>query len=336
MTGGLTLGGPDRAVFLDELVNKLMDIILHVGAHRTATTSFQHYLRAHSRAILDSGTGFWGPWRTRKGLFSGLFRGPGDAMRHVSPDRVKGRIALQLAKSRDSGLDRLVITDENMIGTSRHCLKSTRLFPAAGDRMARYNAAFDGRITRILLTVRSPEMWWSSAAAYAINRGHPVPSQFNLDKIAQSTRSWRDVIIDMACAMPEARIKVTTFEETAGRPDLLLAHATGVAAPKDAETRWMNRAPDVPALRRLLAARGESPDLLPDVTGRWQPFSETRAAEMRETYADDLFWLAAGADGLATLTEQSFRKRAGTSQPAGDMKKGHDHDSRQRTVAQPS
>ncbi len=200
--------------------------------------------------------------------------------------------------------------------------------------MARYNAAFDGQVTRIMLTIRSPESWWGSAAAYTVARGHAVPSRAQLDAIAEQDRSWRDVIVDLAGALPDAEIIVATFEEFAGRPDVLLAEATGVDAPKDTEMLWLNRAPDLAALRALLAARGEDPALMPEGTGRWLPFNDAQSAALRETYADDLFWLAAGADGLATLTQDPTRKRAGLSQPAGDKRKGHHHDIRQRHMAQ--
>ena len=71
-----------------------------------------------------------------------------------------------------------------------------------------------------------------------------------------------------------------------------------------------------------------------DGLGNWHPFSDAQAAALRETYADDLFWLTAGADGLATLTETSTAPRAGTSWPDGDRRKGHHHDSGQRKLAQ--
>lgn len=332
MNRAVPLYGSVGAVPLLRLGEKLMDIILHVGAHRTATTSFQRYLRANSDAIAASKTGIWGPLRTRKGLFSGIF--PGPKMQGRSPERVKGRVALQLTRAQDAGVARLLVSEENMIGSSRHCVRTGLLFPAAGDRMSRYCAAFDGKITRIMLNIRSPETWWSSAAAYAVSRGHNVPDPSKLDKIAASQRSWRDVITDLACAVPNAEIKVATFEEFAGRPDALLTEATGFAAPVDRDHHWLNRAPDLPALRAMLAERGQDPDLLPDETGRWNPFTDTQAAALRETYSDDLFWLAAGADGLAQLTENTVRERAGTSQPSGDPKKGHPHDSRQRHMAQ--
>lgn len=334
MKGRVTLNGPYRSARLQRLGVSNMDIILHVGAHRTATTSFQRYLRDHGPGLKRAGTGVWGPLRTRGGLFSGLFPGPGAAMHRGGAARVKGKVAVNLAKTKARGVTRLLITDENMIGSSRHCLRSGLLFPAVGERMARYDAAFDGRITRVVLAIRSPEMWWSSAAAYAVSRGHGVPDQAKIDRIATMRRSWRDVIVDLACAMPDAQIVVAPFEEHAGRPDLLLAQSTGQQTPRDDHGHWLNRAPDLPALRRILAQRGQNPDLLPDQTGRWHPFSAAQAACMRETYADDLFWLAAGADGLATLTQNPTRKRAGHSQPAGTMREGQHHDSRQRHLAQ--
>ena len=114
----------------------------------------------------------------------------------------------------------------------------------------------------------------------------------------------------------------------------LLSEATGVQAPRDRDHYWLNRAPDLPALRAILVERGQNPDLLPDETGHWNPFPEAQTDVLRETYSDDLFWLAAGADGLAQLTENPARNRAGTSQPTGDTRKGHSHDSRQRDMAQ--
>ena len=334
MNSLIAIDRPDVLAGLRRLGRNLMEIILHVGAHRTATTSFQHYLREHGATISATGTGLWGPLRTRNGLFSGLFPGPAATIQRPSLDRVRGRVALQLNKSRANGVKKLLITDENMIGTSRHCISTGTLFPAVGERMARYHAAFGNDVNQVLLTIRSPDTWWESAAAYSVQRGACVPTQAKLDKLASMARSWRDVIIDLACALPNTEIKVNTFEEFAGRPDAFLAQATGIDAPKDSQMRWMNRSPDLPALRAILTGRGDDPDLLPDETGRWHPFTEAQSAMMRETYADDLFWLAAGADGLATLTEDTSRTRAGKSQPAGDMKEGQNHDSQQRKLAQ--
>ena len=77
-----------------------MDIILHLGAHRTATTSFQHYLRANAAGLGAAGIGVWGPETTRDGLLAGVIppRGSRPAMAQLT--RARGRVGLRLERMR--------------------------------------------------------------------------------------------------------------------------------------------------------------------------------------------------------------------------------------------
>ncbi len=74
--------------------HRVMELILHIGAHRTATTTFQHYMRGQSNDLSRTGISFWGPARTRTGLFHGMFPGGGVAERERR--RVVGRVALNV------------------------------------------------------------------------------------------------------------------------------------------------------------------------------------------------------------------------------------------------
>ncbi len=317
---------PNGAADLKRLGRIVMEISLHIGAHRSGTTTFQHYLRDQSDTLAAHAIGFWGPQRTRNGLLSGIFPGPAAAKGRNLRRRAEGRVQMHLNLCRVRDLGHLLVSDENMIGSTRNCLRKRMLYPAIGERMARISSAFGGHITRIALSVRAQDLWWASTCAYAVGRGHGVPTTLALEQIAHAPRSWRDVITDLACAVPEADIQVLPFERYAGRPDVLLTAITGAPALADGKSRWLNRAPDLASLRASLRARGESTAVLPDACGRWQPFSAVQSATMRETYADDLFWLASGADGLATLTEDPTRQGADTSPPAGDITRGHPHD----------
>lgn len=303
-----------------------MEIVLHLGAHRTGTTTFQHYMRDNVDALARRGIGFWGPLRTRAVVIPGLFPGPRIALGRDLVRRAEGRVRMQLALAHRAETRQLLVSDENIIGTPQHCLRHAAMYPAIGDRLARVGTAFDGQVTRVVLTLRSQELFWSSLAAFVVGRGHNVAGSEALEKIAHSRRTWRDVIMDISCALPEAEILVTPFERAAGQPDKLLATALGSAAPAVKTSRWLNRSPNLPALRKALALRGRNPDELPDGTGRWLPFNTRQSSQLAEHYADDLHWLAAGADGLAQLTEDPTRKRAGSSLPAGDMTKGQRHD----------
>lgn len=330
MTAAVSLSGLPCAVPWRKGIARLMDIILHVGAHRTGSTSFQHYLRGNRAQLMADGTALWEPNMLRKGLFDGLFAKPRMQNGRNLQRRAMGRVRLHAAHAMRVGAQRLLVSEENMIGAPRACLRAATLYPAIGERMARLDAAFEGRIARVVITIRAQDLWWSSIAAYGVGRGHALPDQLRLDALAAAPRTWRDVITDMACALPEADIQVLPFEQFAGQADKILAQATGRTAPHSHAKSWLNRSPDVVMLRNKMIENGvpseELPSHMAKGEGRWNPFKPEQGASLREAYADDLMWLAAGADGLATLTEDPSRKRAGLSLPAGALIKGQSHD----------
>ena len=316
---------PDGAALLGVWGRKIMDVILHLGAHRTATTSFQDYIRQQSDWLESRKIGFWGPRRTRKSVFPGLFRTIAVTPRRHQARRAEGRVQMQSAQAEARGIKHLLVSDENMMGSCAQNLRLAQLYPAVGDRLARVAAAFDGRVAGVVLTVRAQDLWWASAAALAVSRGHAAPDAARCAAIAGSARSWRDVITDIACAVPDVPLRVMPFETYAGRPDLVLGTGLGAMAPRG-RVRWLNRSPDLRDLRCHLMALGKDPALLGPGEGRYTPFDRDQSAALRENYADDLHWLTAGADGLAQLTEHNPRTRAGSSLPLGQMTKGQTYD----------
>ncbi len=222
-----------------------------------------------------------------------------------------------------------------MIGTMRLNMRRRSLYADVGERMARYAAAFDGRIDTVVLSVRSLNHYWTSVAAYLVSRGHQVPEPEHLLRIAFGPRTWRDVVADVACAVPGARIVVVPFERTAGRPDAMFRGATRWHGPSSASETWLNRSPGVTELRDLLTERGDDADLISGATDRWTPFDPAASAAMREAYLDDMHWLTAGADGLAKLTEDLGQRGAGQTLPHGPLTRGHGYDEQERRVAEP-
>ncbi|WP_432816992.1 hypothetical protein [Sulfitobacter sp. JB4-11] len=336
MKGGTPNTRPTGAAFATQAGTALMDVTLHIGAHRTATTTFQHVMRQHLAALQERGIGVWGPERTRKSVFPGLFQNSTAPRKRNPALRAQGRARMLAARAAHQGLEQLLVSDENMLGSCVHNIRHRALYPAAGERMARVAAAFGGRVTRIVLSVRAQDLWWSSAMALAVERGHPIPTASRCAAICDSTRTWRDVITDIACAVPDAEICVTPFETFGNRPQAVLAAAIGGALPHDGAHKvpLLNPSADLRALRARVAEQGDDPDALPQGDGRWQPFTQEQAALLAEHYADDMHWLIAGADGLATLTEDTARTKAETHPHLGQMEKGHGYDDRQGHVAQ--
>lgn len=313
-----------------------MKVILHVGAHRCATTTFQDYLRRNSGRLERRGIGFWGPRRTRNGLFSGIQPGPGVATGRDLPRRAAGRVQIQLTRSAGLGVGHLVVSDENMMGSVRMNLRMGALYCGVGERMARFAQVFGARATEVVLSVRALDAFWTSSLGYALARGCAVPPDTLFARLADHPRSWRDVIEDLACAMPNARIRVAPFETFAGRPEALLQAMTGTPGPKQHTRNWLNATLRLPELRKQIGA--ERAAGLPVGDGRWVPFSPGQCAAMRGRYGEDLEWLAAGGDGLASLlcgpdeTKKDAR-RAGPTLPPNDMTRGRRHDIEDRGMA---
>lgn len=310
-----------------------MQVILHIGAHRCATTTFQGYLRQNADALRDqSETGFWGPRRIRRGLLNGLIPGPGPVHRTDMQRRVQGRVQINLAKSADKGTRHLIVSDENMMGSMRENAAMAALYCGVGERMARIGHAFDGQISDVVLNIRAQDSYWPSTLGYLLARGRALPSEGLRDRIVASPRGWRDVITDVACALPGVRLHVLPFEVFGGRPELQLHTMTGQSAPASHAREWRNATPRLPELRAAVCdavARD-----LPGGTGRWNPFDTEGQAALREAYADDMIWLTGGADGLATLAEDPDRKRPGQSPAPQDLTRGRPDDDEARRMAQ--
>ncbi|WP_254446456.1 hypothetical protein [Ruegeria sp. HKCCD8929] len=305
---------------------KAMDVILHIGAHRCATTSFQHYMRRNAEVLLRQGIGFWGPHRTRSGMFHGI--APGRISASKRRRRGAGRLAEALSSSTRRGVKRLVVSDENMLGTMRRNMAEAQLYPAAGERMAHFVQAFEGSVTDVILNIRALDHYWASSLGYGLKRGRGIPSPVALEWIASGERSWRDVITDIASAIPGTRLWVLPFEIFAGRPDAQLAAVTGGPAPGEHCRQWCNATPRLPELRAAMP-----PDLaaaLPRGDARWNPFFPAQAAHMRAVYADDLMWLATGADGLARLVGDPDKKPAGQTLPRPELTRGRRNDQNRR------
>ncbi|MBE1283006.1 MAG: hypothetical protein GJ676_06815 [Rhodobacteraceae bacterium] len=308
-----------------------MNVFLHIGAHRCATTTFQDYLRQNGDRLSLQGTGFWGPLRTRNGLFSGILPKPGVVTGRDKQRRAAGRLQIQLTRSAGMGTQNLIISDENMMGSIRANLRMAELYSGVGERMARFGHAFGGRVTDVALSIRSLDAYWASAVGFGVARGFPVPRPATLSRLAASPRSWRDVITDVACALPEARIRVLPFETFAGRPDAQLEALTAIEPPRSHARGWLNATPRLQDLRALLTP--QEAVLLPEGDGRWQPFSDTEQACLREIYADDLMWLTGGADGLAHLVRDPDNKMAGWNPPPKELTRGSRYDDEERRMA---
>lgn len=321
---------PSGAALLNWAV-RAMDVILHIGAHRTGTTSFQDYMHRMTPELEARNIAFRGPkWAGSAGFGASEQEITGHRAYNVDAGLGRSFDALE-----DAGTKTLVVSDADLLGTIQTNIEKASIYADASARLGRLSRVFTQRVTRIMLSVRSLDTFWNSSLAYGVALGAGLPDRPTLDNIANGSRSWRDVVSDVSKAFPDAKIVVLPFEQYRGRSDAFLMQGAEITAPFDDERKRLNASADLPALRRLLEEQGQSSSVLPFGMGRWNPFANEHLAALREMQADDMMWLTAGADGLATLIEEGSRDRAGKNLPHGPKRKGQPDEFKKREVARP-
>ncbi len=264
---------------------RTMETILHLGVHRTATTTFQDYLDRNAVRLDGAGVAVWTPSVIRGGLFSGMVRPPHETS--VAAERSTNLIGLTCARLRRKKTRQLIVSEENMIGTIRVNLRSQSLYNELTPRLARFGKAFGHLCDRILLSIRSYETFWASSIAFGHVTGFPVLDAEAETRIVEHPRRWRHVIQDIHGLFPRAQISVLPYETFGGKVDETLEAATGY--------------------RGLSAGMvGSSVQHNVSKAGRASPFDTQTQLKLRRRYDKDLEWLANGAGGIARLlTPQS-------------------------------
>lgn len=287
--------------------DRAVEICLHLGAHRTGTTSFQCHVQRHRGALSHGGTAVWTPKQTRAGLFDGLVHRPDSVTAEIARRSERSRVAIrrEVRRLTEAGYDRLMITEENLLGSARNNLRDGALYSDVLERLLRFRAALAAPVARIAISLRSYDSYWASVLAYAVMNGHTMPQSDLIDRLAMQSRRWGDVIRDVARVFPQTDIVVFPFEAMVSHPDAELSHLIGQRVSLSEADDWRNPSPRLRKLREELVNRGDLDGAirLGQGSGAWMPFDADQRATMQRTYADDLTDLREGAVERAQLIE---------------------------------
>ena len=190
------------------------EIVLHLGAHKTATTHLQRSIRRRVKALSAAGVHFHGPQQ---------LRGPGLSL----PERFglslpgagrphRGDPARALADLVPGG-GRLVLSEENFAGHLQGRLGRvpTPLYPKAATRCgALSRAAGVGSVT-VALALRNPSDFLTSAYSQLLIGGRRVPPTDFMARNPLMGIDWADLVARLA-ARPEVReVIVWRYEDYA-------------------------------------------------------------------------------------------------------------------------
>lgn len=294
-------GGKEaRGLFEVFGVNRV-EISLHLGAHRTGTTSIQKFFGSNGAQLEAAGLGYWGPKRTRGGLMHGLIKNPANLTEQDIRlgQRAVGRIRLERDRMTFEGKRKLIISEENLLGTMAQNLNSKVLYSQATARLGRLAPSLNDAPVRISLSIRSLDVYWASALAFRIRAGMPVPGRDIIDQLAQQPRRWFHVARDIAAAFPQAEILVWPFEGWSMNPKPMIEAILGETSDLDYQRfEKCNESLSGPALAELTTDRNETDASVWLASSgqdtRFMPFSAAQRLKMQKDYRADLDWLSAG------------------------------------------
>ena len=285
-----------------------MDLILHLGAHRTGSTAFQQMLTAGRARLAQAGV--------RALVHDELGRLPGFAAIGSNGgsggggDRAATRAAFDAALA---GADRALISEENLIGDMGWNIRAGAFYSRARDKLTSYRDFFGAAPKRIGLGIRGYAGYWVSAHAYELSYRTGVPVRFadRRTALVAAERGWCDLAADIRAVFPDAAILVWAAEARLPLPQL--AHRLlGVAdVMLDPPPPGVNAAPAtglIPAMERHRTAHPMLSRLrMRDWLATRQPaafegFTREQTMRMDARYAADLAAFSAGHAGVEFLT----------------------------------
>ena len=294
----------------------MVELILHMGAHRTATTTFQKFLKHNAAVLEEENISAIGADVTRAGLLTGLMCHPDTATAEKDrrAHRAAGLVRLMLAEKTRHQFGQVILSEPDLMGNISENITTGRLYPTAAARFTRMHKAFDSHLSRIVLCIRSYDSWWVSQFAAGIMQGHAMPDLAQMDRLVTQPRRWRMLVEDLNAAFPGAEILVLPYESFGADVARSLGVMTGVVTDGLSPLQQKRHAiaPSTRCLKEIVTDRGERPadNSLEDLGASWNPLPADHTAALQDAYREDLTWLRMQKNKKITLIDDTGREPA--------------------------
>ncbi|MEL7131195.1 MAG: hypothetical protein AAGK77_02160 [Pseudomonadota bacterium] len=191
-------------------------LYVHVGAHRTGTTSFQTCL--HENRLILHARGWTTAYPGRDGIRSGKLALRLPAGPRVDPTAAAQRAWRTLEPCR-TGMP-VILSEENILGRMFHFMKG-RFYPFAEARCLALRSAWEGPIAHVLLVVRPyEELFVSSFRKRA--EDNPMPRFDDVrDRYLSIDRGWPQLAASVQEVLRPERMTVLPYAARGSNLQLL-------------------------------------------------------------------------------------------------------------------
>lgn len=290
---------------LTELLYRSRDrlpVHLHVGAHKTGTTSIQDALAANREALAGRGV-LYLPREEGRPHFHKALRGRHRSARRTIAAMRKGR----------AHAARLVLSEENLAGRLADMTERGTLYPCVGRRIARlHREVLHGAPIRVFFCIRSFDTFLPAVWSELIRQDRFRSFDEFLAAVDMERLSWAPVIRALADAVGEKNLVVWDFDRFVAAPARFAGLIAGVEAeilamPAEASRPSVSAA----AVEHLTGLRGrmtdeairehvhEAEERFPRPQyPRFAPFDGEATAALRARFAGDQAAIRAAFPGV--------------------------------------
>lgn len=226
-----------------------MRIILHLGVHKTATTYLQSVLDANREQLRAAGAVYLPLNEVRTSITPRLRR---------PLMGLKSSVERILETQRDS--DRLIISDENIIGMAREAVQHKAFYPDFRLRVSRLLKALSAHPTELFVATRSYERFISSMyTEYIRNSPFRTVDEF-LEGVAIDDLNWHKIIGDLCDLVGPRNVTMWRFEDFAEIEGEVLSSLTGgIAMENFGHGGRVRQSPSQRAIDELVTMVGSRP-----------------------------------------------------------------------------
>ncbi len=186
-------------------------MIVHLGAHKTASTHLQKSLLAQRDLLAEQNVWYLGPDRLRHDLrLPSLNRSEADVHRRLAPLREH----LQVIEGRGG---RILLSDENMLGRPEraHCLADGLFYPQAAPRIERLIRALGLTNATLALAIRNPANFIVSLHGHQALSGRLVDFGAFADGLDPLQFRWSELVMRLKAVPGVGQIVLWRYEDYA-------------------------------------------------------------------------------------------------------------------------
>ena len=280
-------------------------VVLHLGAHKTASTYLQSRLAKSSNALRQMQVGYVDLKTFREVVArAGGLRRCQHRYAMLSQRTLRAELSGLIQRENILGAERVVLSDENILGHLCDLSNAGKFYPTAGPRLRVIREALRDWDLEIVVSVRDYVTFLPSVWSHMVLReGYQPFSPQVARAFLTGGRGWAEVLQDLQRAAPGVPLRLWTFEEFAKLEADVLETLVGPVSRSAVDPLGRHAMPGLSgaAVERIedLVRNGETPtpDRVRKISQQfakanghmpYMPWTEDVATRLGARYATDL------------------------------------------------